>query len=273
MSQYQQGESIYTLIPEPLRQEERAPMHRSKYPHDTPPTGSTFGASTAAQILATNVAGNYEPQNLVHPHKLTGGSLGPKSVHSSDTTKFLKRKQKNGSLPSPQAFRYGDKRKPAVVKRTEAPSLKPRQSKNYIAENAVSNITAEPKVPESREIRYVTKPEYGKKPAYLEAVKQEISAEKDYIREIVQKEREEQMRSQPKMRLLPEEERERLLTNLKRKWEVVNKQYQEMTHIVALDTIGKVRRKEEYETQLQQIEKSIEKLSKKYVFVHDEASQ
>jgi len=265
------SESIYSLIPQPLPREEKLPMHRSKYPHDTPPTGSTFGATTAAQIMATNVAGGFQPQKLSHPHKSAGAHLGPKASHVSDPSKFTRRKQgSTGSLPNPEAFRYNDRRKPAVVKKGEAPSLKPRVNKNYLAENALAAITAEPKQPESKDVRYVTKPEYGKTPSYLEAVKQEINNEKEYIREIVQKEREEQMRSQPKMRLLPEEERERLLANLKRKWEVVNKQYQEMTHIVALDTIGKVRRKEEYETQLQQIEKSIEKLSKKYVFVHDE---
>jgi len=42
-----------------------------------------------------------------------------------------------------------------------------------------------------------------------------------------------------------------------------------MTHNIVLDTIGKIRRKEEYEGQLQTLEKSIEKLSKKFVFVQD----
>ena len=44
---------------------------------------------------------------------------------------------------------------------------------------------------------------------------------------------------------------------------------QTMTHLVSLDTIGKTRRKEDYESQLQQLEKSIDKLSKKFVFVQD----
>jgi hypothetical protein len=42
--------------------------------------------------------------------------------------------------------------------------------------------------------------------------------------------------------LLQEEERVALLEGLKKKWEAVNKQYQTCTHIVTLDTIGKVRR-------------------------------
>ena len=40
--------------------------------------------------------------------------------------------------------------------------------------------------------------------------------------------------------------------------------------LASLDTIGKVKRKEMYEAQLAQIEKDIEKLSKKVVYVADD---
>jgi hypothetical protein len=83
-------------------------------------------------------------------------------------------------------------------------------------------------------------------------------------------EREQYQSMQPKMRLLAEEDRLQLLDQLKKKWESVNKVYQLSTHVVDLDTIGKVRRKEEYEAQLQQLEKSIEKLSKKNIFVQED---
>ncbi len=39
--------------------------------------------------------------------------------------------------------------------------------------------------------------------------------------------------------------------------------------MVKLDTQGKIRRKEQYENELQSLEKAIEKLSKPMVFVHD----
>ena len=39
--------------------------------------------------------------------------------------------------------------------------------------------------------------------------------------------------------------------------------------MASLDTIGKVKRKEMYEAQLAQIEKDIEKLSKKQVYLMD----
>ena len=36
-------ESIYKLIPHIEIPKPKAPMYRSKYPHDVPPSGSTFG--------------------------------------------------------------------------------------------------------------------------------------------------------------------------------------------------------------------------------------
>ena len=62
------------------------------------------------------------------------------------------------------------------------------------------------------------------------------------------------------------------MRNLKLKWDDVNKLYQasSVLSLESLDMIGKVKRKEQYEAQLAQIEKDIEKLSKKSVYVHDE---
>lgn len=270
---YQQPpeESVYNLIPQPKPVAERPPMYRSKYPHNTPPTASTFGRSTASQILTTNIAGDYQMKGCSHRHQGEGSSFGPKTVHYSDPTTYLKKQTKPG-LPQPKAFKYTDRRKPKLEK-TKAPkaskagTAKAASKRNFLTENALNCIMSDPGKKPQPKVSYLKKSDYGKIPAYLGQVKQEIAAEKEYIRQVMAKEMEEQMKAQPKMKLLPEDERLKLLKTLKEKWEHVNKQYQGMTHIVTLDTIGKVRRKEEYESQLQQLEKSIEKLSKKYVYV------
>lgn len=140
-------------------------------------------------------------------------------------------------------------------------------TKNFISENALAVIMADARRPQRTDIDYTKKEDFGKTPAYLSNVKAEIAAEKDYIRRVMEAEAEEESKYQPKTHVLPEEERLKLLTQLKIKWEAVNKQYQTTTHMVTLDTMGKVRRKEKYETELQQIEKSIEKLSKSIVLV------
>ena len=60
-----------------------------------------------------------------------------------------------------------------------------------------------------------------------------------------------------------------LIDDLKKKWDEVNVQYQQgsVLSLASLDTIGKVKRKEMYEAQLAQMEKDIEKLSKKNIYV------
>jgi predicted GTPase len=60
---------------------------------------------------------------------------------------------------------------------------------------------------------------------------------------------------------------EEIREGLKRKWDEVNKKYQEITHIRLIDTTGLKRRKEGYEQELKQIEQDIKKLNKAYIFV------
>ena len=67
--------------------------------------------------------------------------------------------------------------------------------------------------------------------------------------------------------MMGDEERKELIASLKRKWEVVHKNYQEMTHLSKLDTMGQVRKKESCEKELAQLEKDIQLLSKNFIFV------
>ena len=59
-----------------------------------------------------------------------------------------------------------------------------------------------------------------------------------------------------KRRMLPEE-RSSILQGLNLRWDTVNAEYQLMTHMTVLDTIGKLHRKERYEKELIQLEKDI----------------
>ena len=62
-------------------------------------------------------------------------------------------------------------------------------------------------------------------------------------------------------------ERKELIDALKKKWEIVHREYQEITHISKIDTIGKKSKKERCEAELAQLEKDIQKLTKNYIFV------
>ena len=67
--------------------------------------------------------------------------------------------------------------------------------------------------------------------------------------------------------MLPEDERMELIGGLKKKWEVVHKEYQTLTHLGNEASRGKKVKKEKCEGELAQIEKDIEKLQKQFIFV------
>jgi len=170
---------------------------------------------------------------------------------------------------STAAFKYTDKTKQPVPSSQELRTLRQTsmknaaQPKNFITSNAVENILAVPKR-EEEGVDWLKKPHFGEVPPYLTKIKKEISDEYEYIKSM------QQMDDGPSgMTQMPEEERQELIIALKKKWDAVNTTYQgsSVLSLASLDTIGKVKRKEMYEAQLSQIEKDIEKLSKKVVYV------
>lgn len=54
-------ESIYNLIPKERYVPPKEPRYKSKYPHDLPPSCSTFGLNTTSKPGASNVSGEYKP--------------------------------------------------------------------------------------------------------------------------------------------------------------------------------------------------------------------
>ena len=107
---------------------------------------------------------------------------------------------------------------------------------------------------------------YGKVPAYLEKVKSEIQDEYNYIMQM-QDAAQEEMDDEGygRTRMLSEEERIEMLNGMKTNWDRINKAYQTLSF--TLDTPAKKQRKEEFEAQLEQLERDIERLSKRDVFV------
>jgi len=78
---------------------------------------------------------------------------------------------------------------------------------------------------------------------------------------------EEEMRERRKY-LLPEEERQQLIDALKKKWDVLHHDYQSIiTKVTKVNPLGLKNMKENLEKEMEQIEKDIDKLNKKYIFV------
>lgn len=94
--------------------------------------------------------------------------------------------------------------------------------KNFIVSNAVENILAAPKLPANTQKDYLKKKNFGKVPKYLQTIKKEIEDEYQLVREM-QIEDEADMDRQKF--LMNDDEKQELIAALKKKWEVVHKEY------------------------------------------------
>jgi hypothetical protein len=119
-----------------------------------------------------------------------------------------------------------------------------------------------PRNTNKQELNYLEKEDYGQIPEYLTHVKEEVRRENDMIERYIHEQMGTTSKEPEKYEELTEDEREQLLFDLKQKWSEVNSKYQRITHLVRLDTLGQIRRKEQMEGQLKQLEADIEKLSR-----------
>ena len=125
--------------------------------------------------------------------------------------------------------------------------------------NAVDVILAPARRRAPQPSRYIDKADFGKIPKYIERIKKDIEKE-NHQRMKLQEESDAAERA--KRRLFTREEREAVIADLKARWTRVNSDYQRMTHMTVLDTIGKVHRKEKYESELKQLEGDMELLGR-----------
>jgi len=193
----------------------------------------------------------------------------------NDVDSFMKKNCKRGKVATlndvktvnPELLQPSQlklKIKPDIPAIHDKPIMDLVTSKNFVVANAVEAILAAPRKVSAGAKDYIKKKDYGRVPKYLQHIKKDIDAEYEYIRHLQQQE-DEARGSQ--VRPLEAEDQEQLIKNLKAKWEQVNTEYQSSTHLTTLDTVGKVKRKEKYEAELGQIEKDIQKLNKKNIYI------
>jgi chromosome segregation ATPase len=113
--------------------------------------------------------------------------------------------------------------------------------------------------------RYVEKKDYGQVPKYITKLKDEIEEEYRIVKDM--QAQEEELRERRKY-MLPEDERLQLIDALKKKWDVLHHDYQSIiTKVTKVNSLGLKNMKENLEKEMEQIEKDIDKLNKKYIFV------
>jgi len=242
------NESIYNLVPYERQVQEKPPMYRSSQEHHEKVPGSTFGCFGSTRLYG---AGKIE--------KRDGALFGPPKEELKLTrTKKTAQKTLGGS----GEFKYQDTRRAAVPPKGERPIMGITTTKNFVTANAVEAILQAPKPTGNMELNYMKKEDFGKVPEYLTQVKEEIKRENEMIDRYVKEQMGEVDAAPEVYEEFPEEERIDLIRCLKEKWDVVNAQYQKITHLVKLDTTGQVRRKEQLEGQLAKLEADILKLER-----------
>jgi len=270
-----QEESIYNIVPPPPMVKEKPLKHVSKHDPKMPPTASTFNTKGSTVGVTSNISGDATAKSV--PDR-GGRNFGkPPGACAPDPQKRVQAgaankvatlaevRKANPDLLQPSQLK--SKIKPNVPNHGDAPVMNLVSSKNFVVANAVETILAAPKKGSDGARDYLSKQDFGKTPKYLNKVKADIDDEKSYIQNLMLQREEEESR---KVRPMSEEERQSLITGLKMNWETVNKDYQAMAHLIKLDTVGKIRRKEQMEAKLTQIEKDIEKLSKNNIIIHSE---
>lgn len=253
------NESIYNMVPVEVEVHQKPAMYRSKHDPKSDLAGSTIGFQGTSQLPGAGKA-----------LKKSFSNFGPQSSARPSPSTFLKSGQNVVSTRlSPSevtgTFAYGpaETRKAVVPRRMERPVLGLKSSKNFITTNAVEAILQVPQRSMEIDADYLAKADYGKVPEYLGQVKEEIRRENEmidaYVAEIAGGGEEEG----PAMDSMSDAERVDLLKSLKAKWDSVNAKYQKMCHMVTLDTVGKIKRKETMEKELDQLEADIKKLAQR----------
>jgi len=269
------GESIYNIIPPKVVVPEKPPLYKSKFNSTAPPTATTFHTKGSTCPAIMNIGGDLQEKPVAD---LSARSMGkPFGASRNDPINYMKKYDKtekvhtlaevklsNPELLQPSVLKPRSRALSGPPKRGEEPVMNLVTSKNFVVANAVEAILATPRKVQESHKDYLRKSDFGKVPKYLAHIKKDVEAEYEYVRQL-QEQRIEEARSQ--MRPLEEEERVSLLEGLKAKWEHVNTEYQGFTHLTKLDTIGKIKRKEYHESKLGQLEKDIERLARKNIFV------
>lgn len=258
-----QGESIYSWVQPEAVPPPKPPRYVSKHSGKLQPTATTFGVDGTTKLRGANLGST---KSTTGSAKLPSATFGKQSQKPKADT-FLRKKTGTAGTrvcrPEDRGehSRLGESRKTTVPSRNERPIMGLQTTKNFLVANAVENILAVPKKVNNDPVRYTEKRDFGKVPAYLSQVKAQVEEERQFMEEYF-----EQAsaigHSEQQGQAMSEGEKNALIRQLKAKWDSVNADYQKMTMHVVLDTISKVRRKEAFESQLQELEDAIERLER-----------
>ncbi|CAD8068991.1 unnamed protein product [Paramecium primaurelia] len=262
-------ESIYNIITEDPLPPKRQKKYRSQFPGTIQPSYSTF-ANHSNIIQVKNISGDYQLSSYRYASEsgIIGKSktqqlspIKPRIMGTNNLDEWIEK----GSVVRSQEFAHShrNKLKPLVPRSIEKPTMGLQSNRNFIATNKIDVILKSPRQ-QQEDTNWLTKKDYGQIPLYLSQIKDQL--QQSYLEE--QNYAKQQLEAQnDKLQLLQEEELQQIREGLKQRYDEVNKQYQQYTHLKKFDTVGLKRRKEQFEKELIQLEKDMDKMKKQYVFV------
>jgi len=96
-------------------------------------------------------------------------------------------------------------------------------ARDFVTENAIAAILAAPRSkPKEEERNWLAAPTFAKRPAYLDRIKEQLAAEREYVLELADAQLKNSRAAAGSMREMSDEERHELLAQLKAKWTEVS---------------------------------------------------
>ncbi|SBT78276.1 conserved Plasmodium protein, unknown function [Plasmodium ovale] len=194
-----------------------------------------------------------------------------KDLQTSCDKKILKKGEKNEKIPSlneikkinPTLLTVKKKKKKfkdPVPDRNDIPLMNLTADVDYVYDNAVQVINTKPVEKKKKEGKMLLdedplrKEDYGKISPYLIKIKNELK-EKENLKK-------QDVIDEEKVAKELELKKESILAELKNKYNEINKEYLKISHVVDINSVRKLKKKENYEKELNQLEKDILKLEK-----------
>lgn len=236
------SESVYNLLPVAVSIPAKQSMYKS--------------------IHAAQVKGE------VKNGKKEAASMGRVKVGASAPQEFLR---KGEGIIRIKPATTSTKPKKAHIKPslpTDRGVLPVQTQKEYIKINALENIHSVPKKVAQKDPLYISKPSYGKVPAYLaKRISSQQQESVECAANITNQQSNAAWRGQIEAGIvpLPEDERLKVLDGLKANWTRLNSDYQKLS--LTVDTVPKIARKVNMEQQLKQLEEQMAKFSHANILV------
>ncbi|GIL80107.1 hypothetical protein Vretimale_12930 [Volvox reticuliferus] len=241
-----------------------------------PPTPKSSSAS-GPRYRVNSAGDSSQIENLMNPVRglrdaQARAGITPTNHARNNAMAVREQSQLNAARKAADVEESGNRLKLPPVRSTSAPTQRPVRrpsssgggGRDFVNENKLGAVApVRPPRPEKKESaeKYLNKKDYGQVPQYLLERKMQMAADAEAAARA-----KEAALIPPGMRIMPEDERLETLELLKKNREEVERAIQALP--LRIETLSAVRRKEELERRLKEIEDALKIFSRPKVLVH-----